>query len=234
MRQRVVIAFAIHLLTLSGVLWALAAMVAASQQSWAAMFALLGGALIVDGIDGPLARRFGVAEVLPRWQGTVMDLVVDYLTYVFVPAFALLYWPEIPAMAGMLAAAAICLSAGLYFADTRMKTEDNFFLGFPGLWNVVVFYLMAFGLGGYSGFTAICLFVVLTFVPVKFVHPLRVRRLRSLTLSVTLAWALLAIATLVQQMAPGPWIRFGLAACAVYFLAVSLLRASRFWEHGTK
>ena len=234
MRPRVIIAFAIHLLTLSGVLWALAAMVAASIQAWAAMFALLGAALVVDGIDGPLARYFNVAEVLPRWQGTVMDLVVDYLTYVFVPAFAVLYWPEIPATASIVAAAAICLSAGLYFADTRMKTEDNFFLGFPGLWNVVVFYLMAFNLGGLAGFAVICLFVVLTFVPVKFVHPLRVRHLRALTLSVTLAWALLAVAAVMQHMAPGPWIRLGLGICAIYFLAVSLLRASRFWERGTR
>lgn len=234
MRRRIVTAFLIHLLTLSGVLWALAAMVAASQQAWAVMFALLGCALVVDGIDGPLARRFNVAEALPRWQGTVMDLVVDYLTYVFVPAFAVLHWAELSLAARIFAAAAICLSAGLYFADKRMKTEDNFFLGFPGVWNVIVFYLMAFGLGGIAGLAVICLFVVLTFVPVKFAHPLRVRRLRRLTLFVTLAWALFAIATLAQQMEPGPFIRFGLGACALYFVGVSVLRSSRLWERGAR
>jgi phosphatidylcholine synthase len=234
MRHRVVIAFLIHVLTLTGVLWALAAMVAATEHAWAMMFALLGAALVVDGIDGPLARHFNVAEVLPRWQGTVMDLVVDYLTYVFVPAFAVLYWTELALPGRIVAAGAICLSAGLYFADTRMKTEDNFFLGFPGVWNVIVFYLMAFGLGGLPGLAVIGIFVALTFIPVKFAHPLRVRRLRKITLSVTVVWAALAIATLVMEMQPGPFIRIGLAACAIYFLGVSLLRTSRLWERLTR
>ena len=234
MQGRVLIAFAVHLLTLSGLLLALAAMFAASQQAWTAMFAFLGLALIVDGLDGPLARRFDVAAVLPRWQGAVMDLIVDYLTYVFIPAFAVLTAQIMPPVASAIAAGAICVSAGFYFADRQMKTEDHFFRGFPAVWNVAVFYLLAFGVNGIAALSLVVFFSVLSFAPVEFVHPLRVRRLRGLTLAVTAAWGLLAIAALLQDLAPGFALRLGLGACAAYFLLVCIWRSSPLWPRGRR
>ena len=93
-------AFAVHIFTASGAALALAALIYAVQGKWPAMFMCLGVALIVDGVDGTIARRLEVAEVLPRWSGDVLDLVVDFVTYVFVPAYAI--------VAGGLAAATAC------------------------------------------------------------------------------------------------------------------------------
>ncbi len=82
-------AFSVHLLTASGSFLAFLSLVAASEQRWAAMFWWLGLALLVDGIDGPIARKLDVKEVLPTWSGELLDNIIDYVTYVLIPAFAL-------------------------------------------------------------------------------------------------------------------------------------------------
>src|SRR5512147_1900929 len=94
-------AFAVHIFTALGAALGLLALVLATGGQWAAMFFCLGLALIVDGVDGPLARRFKVAELLPRWNGEGLDYVVDFVTYVFVPAYAIAasgYLPELLAI----------------------------------------------------------------------------------------------------------------------------------------
>ena len=105
------------------------------------MFLCLGVALIVDGIDGTMARRVRVAELLPRWSGDVLDLVVDFVTYVFVPAYAIAAGGLLPDLLALPAGIVIVVTGALYFADREMKTADNYFRGFPALWNVVAFYL---------------------------------------------------------------------------------------------
>ena len=132
----IVRAFAIHVLTASGAAFGLLALILATGGQWSAMFACLGLAMVVDGIDGPLARRFKVAEVLPRWSGDTLDIVVDFVTYVFVPAYAIagsgLLPPELALPAGLI----IVVTGAIYFADHEMKTDDNFFRGFGRNWNL--------------------------------------------------------------------------------------------------
>ena len=134
-------AFAVHVFTASGAALALAALIYAVQGKWPAMFACLGVALIVDGVDGTIARRFKVAEVLPRWSGDVLDLVVDFVTYVFVPAYAIVASGLLPPPLALPAGIVIVVTGALYFADRNMKTADNYFCGFPALWNAAAFYL---------------------------------------------------------------------------------------------
>ena len=126
------LAFSVHLLTGSGAALALMALVAATQGNWRLMFGWLGIALIVDGIDGPLARKVDTKTHAANWDGSVLDLVIDYLTYVFIPAYALIYSDLLPAPWGLMAALLITLTAVVYFADVRMKSTDNCFVGFPG------------------------------------------------------------------------------------------------------
>src|ERR1044072_9134616 len=97
------------------------------------MFAFLGVALFVDGIDGALARRLDVATRLPRWSGDTLDLVVDFTTYVFVPAYAVAAGGLVPPVAEVPLAVAIVVTGALYFADRRMKTAHNYFRGFPAV-----------------------------------------------------------------------------------------------------
>ncbi len=134
-------AFAVHLFTAMGAGIALIAMLEAVREHWAAMFGWLGVALIVDAVDGPLARRLDVVRLQPNWSGEVLDLVVDFVTYVFVPAYAITASGMLLPVAAPLLGIGIVVSSALYFADRRMKASDNHFRGFPALWNVAAFYL---------------------------------------------------------------------------------------------
>jgi phosphatidylcholine synthase len=114
------------------------------------------------------------------------------------------------------------MTGALYFADRNMKTDDNYFRGFPTLWNAVAFYLFVLKPLPWIGISAIGLLAVLTFVPFKFVHPLRVTRLRMLTVTALALWSLLAAYALWTSLDPGPWVAAALAVIAVYFLAIGL------------
>ena len=216
-------AFGVHCLTACGAALALLALLAATRGDWPLMFLWLGVALVVDSIDGPLARALNVAKVWPGWSGETLDLVVDFTTYVFVPAYAVAAAGLIPGPGAVLAAAAIVVTGTLYFANRNMKTANNFFRGFPATWSVVVFYLLLLRPAPAMAGATVALFVILTFVQVRFVHPFRVRRLRTVTVALLTLWAALAVAALRQGLAPEPWIAIGLCALGLYFLAVGLV-----------
>jgi len=218
-----VFAFSIHVLTAAGAAVALFALVAASHGDWPLMFLWLGVALVIDAIDGPLARALKVAEVLPNWSGETLDLVVDYTTYVFVPAYAVAAGHLMPDTLAVPSAAVIAITGTLYFANRKMKTSDNFFRGFPAVWNLVAFYLLLLRPAPAIAAGMVALFAVLTFVPVRFVHPFRVRRLRTVTVALLTLWAVLALAAVKQELAPALWITIGLCGLGGYFLAVGLL-----------
>ena len=134
-------AFSIHIFTASGAGCALLALMAAVGAAWTEMFVWLGVAVVIDGIDGTFARRLRVAELLPRWSGDLLDFVVDYTTYVFVPAYAMVASGLLPASLALALGLIVTVTGALYFADRRMKTTDSYFRGFPAIWNVAVFYL---------------------------------------------------------------------------------------------
>ena len=136
-------ALSVHLLTATGAVLSMLAMLAAVDGKWSLMFLWLVVALVIDGIDGPLARRYDVKSNWPTYDGVLMDLIVDYLTYVFIPAFALFKSGLLTGWTGWLAIIAIVYGSVVYFADTRMKTKDYSFAGFPACWNMVVLVLFA-------------------------------------------------------------------------------------------
>jgi phosphatidylcholine synthase len=220
-------AFSIHILTACGAALALLALLAASRGDWPLMFVLLGVALVVDAIDGPLARAANLAAALPRWSGEVLDLVVDYTTYVFVPAYAIAASGLMPDGLALPAAVVIAITGTLYFADRNMKTDENFFRGFPAAWNVIAFYLLLLRPPAAACAAVVALFAVLTFVPARFVHPFRVRRWRALTVALLTLWVVLAVAAVRQGLAPETWVTAALCLIAVYFLAVGLLPAPK-------
>jgi phosphatidylcholine synthase len=196
--------------------------VAATRGEWALMFQCLGVALFVDGVDGTLARRLKVAELLPRWSGDVLDLVVDFVTYVFVPAYAITMSGLLPELFSVPAGIAVVVTGALYFADRNMKTEDNYFRGFPTLWNAVAFYMFLLKPQPWLAAAVVAALAVLTFVPFKFVHPFRVVRLRGLNIAAVVAWAGLASVAVLSDLEPGPWVTGALVALAVYVVTVGL------------
>ena len=217
-------AFAVHIFTACGAGCALLALIAAVRADWPQMFVWLGIALFIDGIDGTFARRLRVAELLPRWSGDVLDLVVDILNYVFVPAYALAVSGLLPAAAAIPLGIAIVITGSLYFADRLMKTSDYYFRGFPAVWNVAAFYLFLLKPEPWLGAAAIAVLAVLTFVPFHVVHPVRTAHLRGLTIAALVLWTLLAIFAVAKNLAPGFWTVAALCALVVYFIAVGFLR----------
>jgi phosphatidylcholine synthase len=199
-----------------------AALVMATRGEWALMFFCLGIALFVDGIDGTIARRLNVAEMLPRWSGDVLDLVVDFVTYVFVPAYAITMSGLLPEVLSVPAGIAVVVTGALYFADRNMKTEDNYFRGFPTLWNAAAFYLFLLKPQPWLAAAAVAVLAVLTFVPFKFVHPFRVTRLRGVNVAAVLVWSGLATVALISDLDPGPWVTGALVMVAVYVVTVGL------------
>jgi phosphatidylcholine synthase len=217
-------AIAVHLLTASGAVLALLALDAAHRHDWQMMFVWLGAALLVDAADGPLARAVKVDTVLPRFSGERLDLIVDYLTYVAVPAFALTEAALLPEAARLPAAVCILLSGLFHVGDTGSKTEEGYFVGFPAIWNIVLLYLFALGLAPQFALAIVAVFVLLTFVPFLAVHPLRVSRLRPLTLIVTAIWMAVAALSVANPFPSPGWIQALLILTAIYLTSVGFLR----------
>jgi len=220
-------AASIHILTAVGAVLALLALQAAHRADWQMMFVWLGIALIVDAVDGPLARLFDVKAVLPRFSGERLDLIIDYLTYVAIPAFVLTETNLLPEAFQLPAAIAILLSGLFHVSDVNSKTEEGFFVGFPAVWNIVLLYLFVLGLPPMVALAVVGGLVLLTFVPILYVHPFRVVRLRILTGLVTLAWMVVSAIAVANPFPSARWVQITLLAVAAYFAAVGLSRSLR-------
>ena len=218
--------FSVHVFTASGGAVALLALYAAIERDFAVCFAWLGLALFIDGIDGTLARAAKVHETAARIDGVVLDLVVDFLTYVLVPIIALWRSDLMPTPVAFWLGLVVTLASTLYFADTHMKTKDHWFRGFPALWNIAVLYLFVLRLPWMLSAALLVLGTVAMFVPVVFVHPLRVVKLRIVTIAVTILWFALASAALIQNLEVDWPLKAGFAAVALYFVALPLVRHS--------
>ena len=186
-------ALSVHFLTATGAVFAMLALLEAVQKDWRTMFLWLVVAFIVDGIDGPLARATEVKKNAPQFDGVLMDLIIDYLTYVVIPAYALFGSGLLPGWPGWVAILVITYTSVIYFADTRMKTADNSFSGFPGCWNMAILAIFAVEPPPPAILAIVIVLSVLMFLPVKFVHPVRTERWRRVTLPVALAWTGLAL-----------------------------------------
>jgi phosphatidylcholine synthase len=184
---------AVHIFTGLGIICALFATLAVLEKDWQRVFAWLGLALLIDGIDGTFARIGKVEERLPRFSGERLDQVIDYITYVFVPVLALLNAGLLPGLAGLILAMAILLSSLFHFSDLGNKSEDHCFVGFPAIWNIVAFYLFALALPFWAAALMIVACVLLTFVPMRWVHPMRVMAHWQITAMACVLWGAAAV-----------------------------------------
>lgn len=223
-------ALAVHLLTATGAVFAMLAMLAAVQEDWSVMFLWLVVAFAVDGVDGPLARKYEVKVNAPEFDGELMDLIIDYLTYVFIPAYALFASGLLPGWTGWFAIIVITFASAMYFADTRMKTRDYSFAGFPGCWNMAVLVLFAVEPDFWIILLVVVALAVLLFLPVKFVHPVRTRRWRAVTLPAALVWTVLAGWAAWVDFAAPVWVNWGLMAATLYLGAAGAAQQAIYRE----
>ncbi len=217
-------AYSVHLFTATGAVFSMLAMLAAVEKQWDLMFLWLVVAFIVDGIDGPLARRYHVKAKAPIIDGVLLDLIIDYLTYVFIPAFALFNSDLLPGWTGWIAIIVITFASVLYFADTRMKTADYSFSGFPACWNMFAVVMFATRPDFWVILTLVVVLAVTMFFSVKFVHPVRTKRWRMVTLPVAVVWTVLAgWAAWTNFTQPG-LVTLGLVVTSIYLLVVGALQ----------
>lgn len=221
-------AFSVHMLTASGSFLAFLGVVAAAEHRFVDMFWWLGLALLVDGIDGPIARKVRVKEVLPNWSGDTLDNIIDYVTYVLLPAFALYQSGMIKAPWGFggdpwwsfAAAGLIVVSSAIYYADTGMKTEEYFFSGFPVVWNMVIFTLFVIDASPEGAFLVVIFSVIFTFLPINFLHPVRVKRMRGLNLAVFFLWCALGGYSLLMHFQTPDWVMWGVVVTGIYLYCI--------------
>ena len=234
------IAWAVHAFTTCGIVAGFLALVAVLKGDAVAAFMWLGLALFVDGIDGSLARRARVREYTPNFDGASLDLVIDFFNYVAVPAL-MIYWFDMVSVPylfetntwSLIAAAAVMAVSCYTFANVNMKSSDYYFVGFPAIWNVVVLYFYLFNTKEIAwqinAITVVGL-CILTFIPVKFVHPLRVTHWREITIPMTVLWAAMTLSLIISGRDPGYSdavykVQLGVfALTSLYFAGISLWR----------
>lgn len=182
-------AWSVHLFTASGLLWATLATIALIDGDAKAMWGWLGIALFVDAVDGTLARRARVKEAIPWFDGGIMDIAVDYLTWTFIPAvFFALHLPAGPRPLAIGLTALILISSMFCYANTGWKSTDHYFVGFPAAWNIVVLMLYLLGTGAMFNTAAVVVLAIATLVPLHYTHPFRVKHLMVPNLLAVTAW----------------------------------------------
>ena len=217
-------ALLVHFLTASGAVFAMLAMLAAVDEEWSLMFVWLVVAFAVDGIDGPLARKYNVQDNASNFDGVLLDLIIDYLTYVFIPAFALFKSGLFEGWTGWFVIIIITFASALYFADNRMKTKDNSFSGFPGCWNMVAVVIFALEPNFWIILVLVSCLATAMFLPLKFVHPVRTLRWRSITLPITLFWTFFAGWAAWVDFDPNSWAHWGLIITSMYLLLAGVVQ----------
>jgi phosphatidylcholine synthase len=220
-------AWAVHALTASGAVMGLAAIEATVQGDYRAAFLWMIAATAVDGVDGWLARLARVGERAPGLDGTRLDDIVDYLTYVVAPAFLLLRSGLLPAGLGWPVAGAMLLSSAYGFSRTDAKTPDHFFTGFPSYWNIVALYLYVLRLAPAVNAAVLLGLVALVFVPIGYVYPSRMTTWQRPTVALGTAWAALmvSIAWMLPEVSRAAV--YVSLAFPLYYLVVSLALHAR-------
>jgi phosphatidylcholine synthase len=223
---RIVAAWGVHLLTASSAPAGVLAVLASERGDPVTAMWWMAYTIAIDSFDGTLARAVGVKRVLPFFDGTRLDDVVDYFTYVVVPALFLLHMRLLPAAGGVAVALCPVLASAYGFCRTDAKTTDHFFTGFPSYWNIVAFYLYALGWSPVANAVVVVAFSIGVFVPIRYLYPSRTPTLRWLTVSLGIAWALAvlyAIAMLSRTGTVPHTLVVVSLAYPVYYFALSLL-----------
>jgi phosphatidylcholine synthase len=216
----------VHLLTASSAPAGMLAVLAAERGDPATAMWWMAYTVAVDSVDGTLARAVGVKQVLPWFDGTQLDNLVDYFTYVIVPALFMLWTDLLPPAIAVPLAAAVVVASAYQFCRTDAKTADHYFTGFPSYWNVVAFYLYGLGWPTAMNAAVVATFAVLIFVPIRYVYPSRTPTLRALTVGLGLAWGAAVLLALFQILRDGlAWrpLVVGSLFFPVYYVALSIV-----------
>lgn len=187
----------------------------------------MAAATAIDSSDGPLARLLEVRRRIPQFDGTLLDNIVDYVTYVLAPVFLMLRAILEPGLIGYLVGGLVMVASGYGFCHVEAKTDDHYFRGFPSYWNLVAFYLYCLHLGALAGTIIVAVFAVMVFVPIKYIYPNRTRPLRALTLTLGVAWGVVTLTLLAELPAYHPVLLYASLSFIAYYLIASFILHAR-------
>ncbi|GGM27784.1 phosphatidylcholine synthase [Pseudomonas asuensis] len=222
-------AWGAHGVTATGVVLALLATLALFDNQPKECLLWLGAALIVDGLDGTLARKLNTKSVLPHFDGSVLDLAIDYLTYVFIPALFIYKYIPLPSYTALFTVSVILVSSLFCFCNVNMKSSDNYFVGFPAAWNVVALYLYILSPAPWLTLLGVIGLAVLTLTRMKFLHPFRVRKFMPINIAVTFVWLLSSMLLILNHPEHSPTLLTVWFAMSAYFIGICIWRSALEW-----
>ena len=222
--SRIFVVYLIHILTASGVIAGFLALLSVMSENLVGAFLWLGLAFFIDGIDGPLARKFHAEEVTPHISGKVLDHIVDYFNYVIIPSFMIHQLGFVPKGTELLMSIFILLVSSFTFANRNLKTQDNYFEGFPAVWNVVLFYFYILETPQNLNLIFLTILCFLTFIPFKYVHPFRVEEGRGFNIIIISVWILTSLFLLLFE-GHSIFIFWLWVVSSLYFLYLSFKRS---------
>lgn len=214
----------VHGVTALGAVCGMFGLIAVADGDAREAITWLAVAMVLDGVDGPVARAWAVRENVPRIDGYSLDLIVDFVTCVVIPVLFLHRFAMLPEGWSLLVGAFVLLTSALWMSRTDQMTDDNFFNGFPCEWNMVVPTL--FLLDSPAWITGlVCVALALTqLTNWKFVHPMRVVHLRPLTVTVTVCWLTLLLMATADLPQRNDFTGYLLVACPLYIVGLGVRR----------
>ena len=222
----------VHFLTGCGVIAGFFSLIAVLNNNQKEAFIWLGVAFLIDSIDGTLARKFNVKKNFPNIDGKMLDSIIDFFNYVIIPS-VMIYWFKYVPDQFLIIIPSILIFISIYsYVNLNVLTKDNYYNGFPAIWNVVVLYFYIFGSSQIVNFAILTLLILLKFSPLKCIHPLRVKKLKYLSIFFTILWFLMsAILILIKQSDINPvyelFFMFSWVVSNIYFVSVSIFKTLR-------
>src|SRR5215510_7179527 len=219
---RKLLAWGVHIFTASGVVMGLLALLAVVNRNWRGALLWLFVAVLIDTVDGTLARTFRVKQVLPDVDGRMLDYVIDFTNDVIVPTLLLYEAGLLPSSVRLVCCGAILLVSCYHYTNLKAITDDFHFRGFPAMWNFVVFYLFVLNLSPFWNVIIIAVVCCLHFTPIDFIYPTRTIRFKKLTFSLVLVMAVVNLIILIQLPLRNP-VLLGVSLVIVGYLGAMSL-----------
>ena len=219
---RKLLAWGVHIFTASGVVMGLLALVAVVNRNWRGALLWLFVAVLIDTVDGTLARTIRVKEVLPDVDGRMLDYVIDFTNDVIVPTLLVYAAGLVPSSIRLICCGAMLLVSCYHYTNLKAITDDFHFRGFPAMWNFVVFYIFVLELDPIWNVVIIAVFCALHFIPIDFIYPTRTIRLKKLTFSLVLVLAVVNLTILIQHPLRNTALLVASLAIVGYLTAISL------------
>ncbi len=222
----------VHLLTGFGILAGFFALIAVMNSNQKEAFLWLGLAFLIDSVDGTLARKFNVKKNLPNIDGKMLDSIIDFFNYVIIPSIMIYWFRYVPDEFILLIPAVLILISIYSYVNLNVLTNDNYYNGFPAIWNVIVLYFYIFGTTQIVNLTLLLFLIFLKFSPLKCIHPLRVKKFKILSIFFVSLWFITSVLLIIiKDLSVNSiyeiFLMFLWVVSNIYFISASVFKTFR-------